>query len=80
MTYVKHTGRVTFMTEIYDRVRVAIQMSEKSRYRLSKETGISQSALCLFMQGKRGLSGDRLESLAKSLGLRITLEPDREAN
>ncbi len=68
------------MTEIYDRVRAAIQMSDKSRYRLSKETGISQSALCLFMQEKRGLSGDRLESLAKSLGLRITLEPDREAN
>jgi hypothetical protein len=68
------------MTEIYDRVRVAIQESEKSRYRLSKETGISQSALCLFMQKKRGLSGDRLEDLAKSLGMRLILEPDGEVD
>jgi len=61
------------MTDIYDEIRAAIERGDKSRYRISKETGISESALSLFMNGKRGLSVERMEQVAKSLGLSITL-------
>ena len=66
------------MTDIYDEIREAMATGEKSRYRIAKETEISQSALSLFVHGKRGLSGDRLERIAKSLGYSITLTEQKE--
>lgn len=67
------------MTDIYDEIREAIVKGGKSRYRIARETGISESALSLFMHGKRGLSGDRLERIAKSLGFTITLKKRKKA-
>ncbi len=56
----------------------AIESHEKSRYRIAKETGISQSTLCLFVQGKRNLKTPRLEYLADYLDLEIIVRPKKK--
>ena len=65
------------MSEIRKAIREAVEADERSRYRLAKETGISEPMLCLFMQGKRGMTLDRLELLADHLNLEITIRPRR---
>jgi transcriptional regulator with XRE-family HTH domain len=60
------------MAPIYDEIREAIKASEKSRYRLSQETGISQGQLSEFMAGTKGLSVESLELLAECLEVAIT--------
>lgn len=49
----------------------AIEESEVSRYRIAKETGISQSALSLFCNNKRGLSLDAIDALLKFFDLEV---------
>ena len=61
------------MSMIYDRLRSAIQKSQKSRYRLSKETGIEQSQLSRFMSGTAHLGVERVEKLAKALGYELIM-------
>ena len=63
----------TDMSKIRKAIREAIDADERSRYRLAKETGISEPMLCLFMQGKRGMTLDRLELLAEHLNLEIVI-------
>lgn len=63
------------MPPIYDDIRAAIAASDKSRYRLWRETGISQGQLSEFMAGTKGLSVEALEKLAGCLGLEITAKP-----
>jgi len=65
------------MEPIYDQVRAAIQASGKTRYRIANDLGIDESALSLFMNGKRGLSVERLELIAEYLGFRLVLKPAR---
>ena len=59
------------MPPIYDDIREAIAASDKSRYRIAKETGIGEPHLCQFMARTKGLSVEALEKLADSLGLVI---------
>jgi cyanate lyase len=61
-----------------DQVRQAIDDSGLTRYRISKETGISETALALFYNGQRGLSTNALNKLGECLQLTITLgrKPD----
>ena len=66
------------MGQILDTIRKEIQRSKKSRYAISKETGISETQLSLLMDGKRGLSIEALERLAKNLGLEIIIRPKRK--
>ena len=66
-----------WMSEIIDAIRQALAESEKTRYRLWKETGISQAQLCEFLHGRRGLSIDNIETLADALGLEIEIRPRR---
>ncbi len=54
-----------------DQVRAAVKRSDKTRYRISQETGIDAGSLCRFVQGQVGLSMDNLDLLAECLGLRI---------
>jgi len=61
------------MSQILDELQRRIQASGKSRYALSKETGIEESALSRFMAGTRGLSIDSIEKLAKALGCEIII-------
>lgn len=63
-----------FMNYLLDEIRKAINASNKSRYRLSKETSIPQSQLSRLMTGEKGLSFDALEKLADALGLEIIIQ------
>jgi len=66
------------MAHILDEIRQAIEESGKTRYRIAKEAGISESRLSLLMSGKRGLSIEALEALADYLGLEVTLRPKKK--
>ena len=65
------------MTRILDAICEAIEASDKTRYRIAKDTGISQAHLSRLMSGERGLSIDTLERLADYLGLEIVIRPKR---
>jgi hypothetical protein len=65
------------MAKIVNQMRKAIKNSEKSRYAISKLTGVSQSQLCLFMSGKKGMSYDTFERVAGCLGLDMVLQPKK---
>ena len=54
---------------ISEQIREAIRNAEVSRYRISKETGISEPVLSRFLKGKAGIS---LDTLGEYLGLDIT--------
>ncbi len=55
-----------------DQLRQAIDDSGLTRYRIAKETGISESALAKFYNGHRGLSMEALNALGEFLQLKIT--------
>lgn len=61
------------MSKIRDEIRKAIRDSDTTRYRLSKETGVSESHLSRFMSEERGVSLENIESLADALGLEIII-------
>ena len=54
-----------------EQIRFAIQNCGKSRYRLSKETGIHQSSLSRFVRGRCNLSLNQLDKLAEKIGFEI---------
>jgi transcriptional regulator with XRE-family HTH domain len=56
-----------------DQIRQAIDDSSLTRYRIAKETGISESALAQFYNGRRGLSMEALNALGEFLQLKIML-------
>lgn len=55
-----------------DQLRQYIETADVSRYRLSQQTGISQSLLSRFMHGKAFFSADSLNTLADALDLKLT--------
>lgn len=57
-----------------DQIRQAIDDSGLTRYRISQDVGIDESALAKFYNGHRGLSLDNLERLFEYLGLRIVVD------
>jgi transcriptional regulator with XRE-family HTH domain len=56
-----------------DQLRQAIDDCGLTRYRISQETGISESTLAQFYNGHRGLSMEALNALGEYLQLTITL-------
>ncbi|MDY0170870.1 MAG: helix-turn-helix domain-containing protein [Thermoguttaceae bacterium] len=52
-------------------LRQAIETCGRSRYRLSKETGIDPAVLCRFVHRQAGLSLDSIDALAAALGLEL---------
>jgi transcriptional regulator with XRE-family HTH domain len=56
-----------------DQLRQAIDDSGLTRYRIAQATGIDESALAKFYNGRRGLSMDALNALGEFLRLTITL-------
>lgn len=66
------------MSYILDKIREIISASEKSRYRISQEIGLSQAQLSRLMHGKSGLSFETLELLAECLGYKIVFEPKNQ--
>ena len=65
------------MSKMIERIRKAVEASGKSRYRLSKECGVSQAQLSRLMSGERGMSADSIERLADALGLEIVIRQKR---
>jgi transcriptional regulator with XRE-family HTH domain len=63
------------MSKVFDEIRKAIEVSDKTRYRLWQETGIKQSQLSRLMSGQGGVSVENLERLAEALGLEIVIRP-----
>ena len=59
---------------ITEQIRQAIRDCGMTRYRISKESGVSQSTLSKFMAGK-GMRCDMIDRIAPVLGLRITTSP-----
>ena len=62
---------------VNDEIRKAIQKNAKSRYRIAKETGLSEALLCLFMKGYRNLRLENLEAVADCIGYKITIRPKK---
>jgi transcriptional regulator with XRE-family HTH domain len=58
---------------VADQLRQAIDASGLTRYQIAKETGIDESALAKFYNGRRGLSMNALNALGELLQLRVTL-------
>ena len=57
--------------KLSEQVRQAIDTCGKTRYQISKDTGIDQATLCRFMGGKGGLSIPVLDTLGEYLELEI---------
>lgn len=58
---------------VSDQIRQAIDDSGLTRYRISQETGISETTLSLFCNGQRGLPMRTLDTLGEFLELKVTL-------
>jgi len=52
-------------------VREAVGMSDKTQMQMGEDAGISQVAVHKFLKKGMHLTGDKLERLAKSVGIRI---------
>ena len=63
-----------------DQIRQAIDDSGVTRYRIAKETGVSEATLSKFYLGQRGLSMEALNALGDCLQLTIHLgrRPSKE--
>lgn len=61
-----------------DQLREAIEHCGQSRYAISRATGVSDAALCRFMQGKQGLLLDTIDILVEHLDLRLTSSSETE--
>jgi len=57
--------------KISDQIRDAMKASPLTRYRISKMTGIDQTALMRFERGEVGLLLDNIDKLASVLGLSV---------
>ena len=69
------------MANVIGQLREAVQAAPVSRYRLSKQSGVSAASLCRLVSGERGLSIGCAEQLADALGMELILRPkgrDRE--
>ncbi len=66
------------MGQLLKRIKGAIESSEKTRYRIAKESGVTQGQLSRLMSNERGLSVETLEHLANYLGLEIVIRKKRQ--
>jgi transcriptional regulator with XRE-family HTH domain len=66
-------GKSRTMAKMTDQLRQAIDDSGLTRYRIAKETGISEATLSKFYLGQRGLSMEALNALGECLQLTIQL-------
>jgi len=57
--------------KISERIRHAIETSGKSRYAIAKESGVAESQLSRFVNDKRQLSLDAVDTLAEYFGLEL---------
>jgi transcriptional regulator with XRE-family HTH domain len=63
------------MAKLLDAIRVAIEASEESRYRIAQASKVAESQLSRLMSGEAGIGIETLERLAEHLGYEIVLRP-----
>ena len=61
------------MSKLLNAIKKAIELSNKSRYRIARDTGIDEGRLSRFMSGQTGLSVEAVETLADYLGIEIII-------
>jgi len=61
-----------------EQLREAILTADKSRYRIAKETGLTEAGLSRFVNHVAGLSLDSIDKIGECLGLRIVAESKPE--
>lgn len=66
------------MGNLTDAIRRAIRRSEKTRYRIAKESGVSAGQLSRLASGEQGMRVETIETLAAYLGLEVVLRPKRK--
>ena len=59
--------------KLTDRIRKAVENCGRTRYQISKATGISEATLCRLASGERFLSPGALDTLAAYLGLQVVI-------
>ena len=64
--------------DIEKKLREAIIKSKMSRYRIAKESGLTESQLSYFVNDKRSLTLPAAAKLAKVLGLELKPKKKRE--
>ena len=62
---------------IIEEIRRQIEKSKKSRYKISKDTGIDEAALCRIMQGG-SCKVETADILFKYFGLTVTQKKSRK--
>lgn len=66
---------------ISEALREAIEKSDTSRYRMSKDLGIAEATLSRFVSGKGGLRLKAIDAVCAYLGLKLVADkPARLAN
>ncbi len=65
--------------DLAEQIRAAILSSEKSRYRLSLETGIAQSTLSRFVHGKVGMTLESAGRIVDALDLELVAKQSGKA-
>jgi transcriptional regulator with XRE-family HTH domain len=58
--------------EVAKLIRTQIEKSELSRYEIAKRSGVSESVLSRFVNGKGSLTLDNIERLAPIVGITIS--------
>jgi hypothetical protein len=80
LTLCKAYGNMSPMKQyvpLSEQLRKAILSSDKSRYVISRETGVGQDTLSLFVNHKRGLSLKATDKIGECLGLQIVTLEDK---
>ena len=65
------------MSQLINELRRALEKSDISRYRIAKDTGLSEGHLSRLMSGERQVRIETFELLAEYLGLEIVIRPKR---
>lgn len=65
------------MQTVTDQLRRAVEGCGRTRYRISKETGIPASVLCRFVAGGGGLRSENIDRLCAYLQLTLTTKPGK---
>lgn len=61
------------LPKLSDRIRQAVLQAPVTRYRIAKETGITEGQLSHFVHGKGKLSQDTIDTLVDYVGLEVTI-------
>ena len=64
--------------KLSDQIRQAVDASGVSRYRISKDLGISESTMSRFMAGIGGLSMEYLDALADLLEMNLAASKPKQ--